>query len=491
METNADGLMKSEIAASVLIVLGFVNWGVLRSRPWVRLASSGVFLSLLTFVVYSIVGSPFQPHFGSASVEETLWQQAIVVVWWFLAARWIVRAVRATLLDRIFAGEGRLLSDLLAGLIYLFALLTVISTTFDLPVRGLLATSGVVAILLGLALQSTLADVFSGIAIGIERPYSVGDRIWMEGPVEGTIVQINWRAIRIQTDSNDIATIPHSLAAKSRVINRSIPTSQRSDSVHFTCAASVAPEDVAEMVHRALLLCPKILSKPKPAVALTRIGKRSNDYEIGISVGHSRDLWESKSTLLKQILRQFRAANIQSYDRRDGEKPPQEPGRRQLFGKLPLFRMLSEDQLEGLCQQVLERDLRPDERLFSQGDGEGSLFVIVSGVMEVSSTIANRATVIGRITAGDYIGEIGLLTGAPHAGTVTALTECTVLELRKEHLAPLLAEDPRLVQAFEESARRGQALYDRSVAASIGSEAVPPGQLLSRIREYFRNFVHS
>jgi small-conductance mechanosensitive channel len=483
--------MQGEIAASILIVLCFATWRLLRPRPWMRLASSGVLLSGLTFALYSIVGSPLQPRFASTSAEAMLWQQSIVVVWWFLAARWIVLAVRTTLLDRIFAGEGRLLSDLLAGLIYLFALLTVISTTFDLPIRGLLATSGVVAILLGLALQSTLADVFSGIAIGLEHPYAVGDRVWMEGPIEGTIVQINWRAIRIQTDSNDIATIPHSLAAKSRVINRSVPTSLRNDSVHITCAASVAPEHVTELVHRALLLCPKILPKPKPAVALTRIGKNSNDYEIGISVGHSRDLWESKSSLLKQILRQFRAENIQTSDRLDGRRPPPEPAREEAFRKLPLFRMLSEDQIAGLCERVLRRDLRADERLFSQGDAEGSLFLVVSGVMEVSSTIADKATVIGRISAGDYIGEIGLLTGAPHAATVTALTECVVLELRKEHIAPLLAEDPRLVHAIEESARRGQALIDRSVAASVGVEAVPPGQLLARIREYFRNFVHS
>jgi small-conductance mechanosensitive channel len=481
--------MSSEITATVLIVVGFVTWRIFYARPWLRLASSGVLLSLLTVAVYWTVGSPLQPHFGGPSAGETLWQQSILVVWWYFAARWVVQALRSTLLNRI-GGESRLLSDLLAGLIYLFALLTIVSTAFDFPVRGLVATSGVVAILLGLALQSTLADVFSGIAIGIERPYSVGDRIWMEGPVEGTIVQINWRAIRIQTDSNDIATIPHSLAAKSRVINRSIPTTQRSDSVHITCAASVTPEDATELIYRALMLCPKILSQPKPGVALVRIGKRRNDYEIGFSVGHPRDMWEAKSVLLKQILRQFRAADVETYDLHD-ETPPRESVRQNAFAKLPLFRMLTEEQVAGLRGHALQRVLQANETLFVQGDTEGSLYVILSGVMEVTRTSGKRSTAIGRIAAEDYLGEIGLLTGAPHAATVTALTECTVLELRKEHLAPLLAEDPQLMHALEESAQRGQALIDRSVAASVGVEVVPPGQLLDRIREYFRNFVHS
>ena len=66
--------------------------------------------------------------------------------------------------------ETRIISDLLAGVIYLVTLLAIVNFVFEVPIGGLLATSGVIAIVLGLALQSSLADVFSGIAVGIERP---------------------------------------------------------------------------------------------------------------------------------------------------------------------------------------------------------------------------------------------------------------------------------------------------------------------------------
>ena len=92
---------------------------------------------------------------------------------------------------------------------------------------------------------------------------------------------------------------------------------------------------------------------------------------------------------------------------------------------------------------------------------------------------------VGRISAGDYIGEIGMLTGEPHAAAVRALTPCTVFELRKADVAPLLAEQPEMAHAFELSARRGQALIERAVAASVGAATLPPGALLDRIRAFF------
>ena len=58
--------------------------------------------------------------------------------------------------------EGRLMQDLIVGLIYLSAALSIVAYVFSAPVGTLIATSGVFAIILGLALQSTLADVFSG-----------------------------------------------------------------------------------------------------------------------------------------------------------------------------------------------------------------------------------------------------------------------------------------------------------------------------------------
>jgi CRP-like cAMP-binding protein len=116
--------------------------------------------------------------------------------------------------------------------------------------------------------------------------------------------------------------------------------------------------------------------------------------------------------------------------------------------------------------------------------------VIAAGVREVTkSTVSNGVVTLGRLGAGEYLGEIGLLTGAAHAATARALTHCFVHQLSRGAIQPLLAANPGLMAAFDQSARRGLELLNRKVAASA-SEVVPNrGELLQRIRDFFR--VHS
>jgi small-conductance mechanosensitive channel len=418
---------------------------------------------------------------------ERLWQQIVVTVWWLLAARFAVEITRTSVLIKRVAGEGRLFSDLLAGLIYLAVALTIIKTVFSFPIGGLVATSGIIAIVLGLALQNTLADVFAGIAVGIERPYAIGDLVWFEGAIEGEIVQINWRSVQVKTVGNDIATIPNSVVAKSRFINRSVPSMRRSDSVQVPCLRTHPPDHAIQLIQQAILLCPNVLEKPPASVALVRVGKRLNHYEISFSVANSSLLWQTKSMLLREVLRQFSSAGAALHPQ--GHQPqPAEPEARRILD-IELFEPLSQEKRDELEGQLVYRSLQTGDILFAQGDTEASLFIIKSGVFEVSRQEKRDTIVIGRIGPGDDIGEIGMLTGAPHAATVKALTPATAYELRKEFVAPLIKEDPNLLRAFEVSARRGQARIDRSVAANVGMQTVPPAQLLDRMRAFFAHVL--
>jgi len=480
------------IIAGVLIGLSILNWWLIMGRPvWMRIASSAVIFALLTVAVVYTAGSPLEPRFVEEMAPGRVAQQVIVTLWWLLGARLSVELTRATTLIKQFSGEGRLFPDLIGALIYLAVLLTIVKTVFGFPIGGLVATSGIIAIVLGLALQNTLADVFAGIAVGIERPYTIGDLVWFEGPIEGEIIQVNWRSVQIKTFGNDIATVPNSVVAKSRLINRSVPTTRRSDVVHVSCDAVLAPERVFELLQWAILLCPDVLETPAPSAALTRIGKRMNDYEISFSVATSGALWRTKSTLLKEVLRQFRSAGmIAGRLPAMAENGADTPDQMRKILDIALFEALPLQCRDWLAGQITRRGLQPGETLFAEGDKEASLFIVASGVLEVSRSADGASTRIGRIGPGDYIGEIGLLTGAGHSAGVKALTRCVVYELKKEHLAPLLTEEPQLLHDFEASARRGQALIDRSVAASVGVNAVPSGQLLDRMRAFFRLHSH-
>lgn len=124
---------------------------------------------------------------------------ALEAIWW-LGAAWLAAGfLRAFVVLGRQPRESKMVQDLLAGLIYLAATFAIIAYVYDLPVKGLLATSGALAIIIGLALQSSLGDVFSGIVLNIERPYRVGVWIILDDTLQGKVIETNWRATHIRS----------------------------------------------------------------------------------------------------------------------------------------------------------------------------------------------------------------------------------------------------------------------------------------------------
>src|SRR6516165_10271408 len=147
-----------------------------------------------------------------------------VTTWWVLAGWFLVGVMRAVIVFQRSPREAKLVQDLLAGVVYLAALFAIVSYVFDLPIQGLLATSGVAAIILGLALQSSLSDVFSGIVLNFGRPYRPGDWISIDGSTDGRVIEMNWRATHVLTGKSDLAIVPNSTIAKAKIVNSSSPS---------------------------------------------------------------------------------------------------------------------------------------------------------------------------------------------------------------------------------------------------------------------------
>ena len=133
------------------------------------------FLVALTIVLLHAGVVPYQPLTLTGVPFQDAVHAVLKIAWWLWAAWFLVGLLRAFAVSEHRPREGKLIQDLLAGLAYLAAIFAIISNVFDLPITGLLATSGVIAIVLGLALQSTLGDLFSGIVLNFSRPYRPGD----------------------------------------------------------------------------------------------------------------------------------------------------------------------------------------------------------------------------------------------------------------------------------------------------------------------------
>ncbi|WP_025658284.1 mechanosensitive ion channel family protein [Rhizobium sp. IBUN] len=143
-----------------------------RGHPVWRLIAHIVFLVALTALLLYHGIQPYAPDTQAGDVSRRIFMGLAKAVWWIGGAMVLISSVRLFLIFERKPREARLLQDLVVSLIYLGTGLSLIAYVFNVPVGTLIATSGVFAIILGLALQSTLNDVC--IAMNLGRPYSLG-----------------------------------------------------------------------------------------------------------------------------------------------------------------------------------------------------------------------------------------------------------------------------------------------------------------------------
>jgi small-conductance mechanosensitive channel/CRP-like cAMP-binding protein len=488
---------QSTVTSSLLPVsiLGFVIVSYIALRPFpTRVRSLFDFVCFFgaTIILLRHQASPL-PDSGGAANGTALWLHAVAGIWWLLGARVLVAVMSVTLNHNRRWREARLFPDLTAAAIYTAAVSIVLISVLALPIGGLLATSGVLAIVLGLALQNTLADVFAGIAFGIEAPFSVGDRISLADKTEGTVVQMNWRSIRIHTDGDDIAIVPNSVVAKSDIVNRSFPTRLRSAFIELSCPASAIPDLVIETLQQATLLCPTILPVPPASAALTRLGSTESRYRVTFSVTDTEHLSTTRDLLLRHARQQLYYAGLYFPRAAQDARAPIESTNRPFHTVLPLlediilFEALEREQLSEIAAHLKLRTLEPQELLFAQGGLEATLFIVASGIVEINQlTELSGQQTAGYIGAGDYVGEISLLTGAPYAATATARTHCKLYGIDRNVMGPLLAANSGLFSELDKSARRGLAVLHRGVAVRATEDSAHRS-LLHRIRIFFEN----
>ncbi len=461
-----------------------------RRRFWFRLLLQAGCLAILTVALLRIVGSPVAPVFGGPAAERLL-EQLIAVAWWAMTARMAVILARLLLTHDARPRESRILLDLLAAVIYVTAALSVVAFVFDTPVRGLVATSGVIAIVLGLALQSTLGDLFSGIAVGVERPYRAGDHLSIEGGVKGRVVEVNWRSTHISV-GHDMVIVPNSLVAKSRLVNHSAPTSLSGEHLEVRVHPDVPPGQVLSVLEAALLSCDRLTSEIPATSLCSGIAGDGVTYTLTFAATSSDQAASVRSDVLSQVHRHLFHAGIPLAIA--GLAPSEEwrvttPSPEQLLARSDLFAGVSDANRARLADHLKPVELQAGEVLFTQGGQPDAMFMIAGGTIEVLAG-APKAEVPRRylLAPGESVGLVALVTAQPYRTSATALNLARVFRLDTEGLAAAIAEAPDLVDELEHAVGRALAIMARFDASEEVGDAGQGRALLGRLRSFLRTF---
>jgi small-conductance mechanosensitive channel len=477
------------------IVADLVVLRLIPSRRRVaRFVCRSVFFAVETALIVALVGSPLRPVYKPRDLPREFWVQILVCCWWGLAARELISFLALPTAIRKTATENKLLSDIISASIYVCAVLAMMGFVLGLSLQGLLATSGIIAIVLGLALQSTLGDVFSGISLSIEKPYRVGDEILLEGGAEGEVVEMNWRSTHLRNGANDIVIVPNSAIAKIRIQNHSAGTRRYNGSLTVIVDSRNEPDLVLEILKQIAMTCPTMLGDPAPSAEATEIKGDRITYTVNFSTASISSLGEARSQFITRLQKRvvpFRGVGSFSGSTIAHNSMDSYPiflfPENEVLHHLPLLEPLSDAEKDKLNAKVLRHHFQTGEQLLTQGMDVSSVHFIFSGIIQVTRQVEDgRLLNVRKLGPGDLFGDISILTGMQSLGTYTALTSGLLLELCSADLKPIIESRPELVESLSQSATKVQqfvAMFDK---AAIHPVVIEQRDLLSRIKKFFR-----
>jgi small-conductance mechanosensitive channel len=400
--------------AGAVIVAGFFG-----ARYGQRRGPLAHFLvQLLVFVILTgllLAGGvvPYRPAAMIGSEPRRLIVGGLEAIWW-LGAAWLAAGfLRAFVVLGRQPRESKLVQDLLAALIYFAAIFAIIADVFDLPIKGLLATSGALAIIIGLALQSSLGDIFSGIVLNIERPYRVGDWIMLDDTLQGKVIETNWRATHILTGNQDVAIIPNSVIAKSRLVNCSTPTKTHGASIRVKLEPSLTPAAGCNLLKEVLLGSTQILRTPEPTVTIKDLSAEMIDFELFYSVADISDVDRAQNELFDRVYRAAAAAGAKFSPRLSGsskgsavEESGESAVPKGLLAGISIFSTLTAEEKAVLASQMQRKDYKPGEVIVKTGAVLQALCIVSYGVVIGSVEQDGRKMEVARLAPGDYFGEV-------------------------------------------------------------------------------------
>ncbi|QDO96196.1 mechanosensitive ion channel family protein [Ferrovibrio terrae] len=163
--------------------------------------------------------------------------------------------------------QRKLLTDLFNVTLYVAAAGFIAIEIFHLEPTGVFATSSVIAIILGFALQQLLTDIFAGVALNMERPFKAGEWITIDG-IQGMVLETNWRSTHLRTRSMDLLVVPNAVIGRAKLFNHSRPQARHLGFVDVTLQYGVDEAAVQTALKDAALTIEGILSDPAPIIAV-------------------------------------------------------------------------------------------------------------------------------------------------------------------------------------------------------------------------------
>lgn len=413
----------------------------------------------------------------------------------------IVRSVLVFLTETrmggwLFPTVPKIVADVVQALLYLAAVLLTLHAAGMEP-GSLLTTSALLTAVLGLALQDTLGNLFSGLALQLGRPFDVGD--WVELDQQqhsqaGRVVEVGWRATKIITLDHVEIIVPNGMMAKALLRNVTRPTPVSRRNIAFTASYRDPPADVQSAALEAVAGVTNVLPSPAPSAIVTAFGDSTINYTLRYFTADIAASQVTDSDVRARLWYVFKRRGLEfPFPQRDVNFRMADPAREleaattaraAVLRRIELFAKLDADDVERLARRSETRLYAPLEPIVVEGHAGDELFIVVDGDVRVLA----GSEEVARLREGDFFGEMSLLTGEDRTATVEAVGPCRLVVVGHQALKRALDDQPELAErlsAAQVERQRALELHRRGSASALPAADVGTVELLARIRSFF------
>jgi small-conductance mechanosensitive channel len=391
--------------------------------------------------------------------------KSIETLFWLCVIHAALSLLNAILFEQAKADTWRakfpkLLIDLFRLFLVSLGGAIVLATVWGADLAGLVTALGVSSIVIGLALQDTLGSVMSGIALLFERPFSVGD--WLRvGDVVGQVIDINWRAVRLQTLEREMIIIPHKLIGAEIIRNYNQPQRLHAERIRIGFSYNDPPNLAKYVLRSTALETQGILAHPEPQIFTLSYDDSAITYEVKFFIENYGDLEEIRDRFMTRVWYAaqrnrlsipFPIRTLYHFNGPTSQAQGASKKYAESMQSIPSFVPFDKPENSNTHSQGTSlQHFGSGEKVVRQGHDSNDLYIIISGqaLMTVTDELGQEHEVL-LLQTGEFFGEMTLFSGETSTVSVQAIQDLEVMTLSTSVVNRMIERQPSFAREISQ-----------------------------------------
>ncbi len=452
-----------QISIGILVPAALLGLLARRQRQHVRTALILYALGIIIMTISAIPAALDMPHAT----------KALQSAGFFLVGCGFVKLASIVIFDVVLCftplAPPQVLRDLMVAAGYCGVGLWLLAH-YGLSLSGLVATSAVMSGVIVFSLQDSLANILGGLVLQIDDSLKVGDWVKID-QTSGKVKEITWRHVAIESRNWDTIIIPNSVLIKSQVLiqgQRAGQPLQTRRWIWFNVDFRVPPTEVIRVVTDALLREPVegAATDPPPNVVLMEYKESYFSYAARYWLADLLRDDPTDSLVRCRIYYALERAGIplsvpaltafvESHDQERAKLHHEREIEQRLsaldLARVELFREMNDNERRLLAERLRYTPFMKGEMMTRQGAEAHWLYILTKGSAEcIVSTDSGISKTVATLHAGDFFGEMSLLTGEPRSASLKALEDSECYRLDREAFNDILHGRPEIANYLSE-----------------------------------------